>query len=47
MIAKSYLALKNPEKAKEFLTLAVNIVVLNEDDRKCKDEAEKLLSKLK
>ena len=47
MIAKSYLALKNNEKAKEYLTLAINIPVLNEDDRKCKEEAEKLLAKLK
>lgn len=47
MIAKSYLALKNNEKAKEYLKMAVNIPVLNEDDRKCKEEAEKLLGKLK
>lgn len=47
MIAKSYLALKNNEKAKEYATLAANIPVLNEDDRKCKEEAQKLLNKLK
>jgi regulator of microtubule dynamics protein 3 len=47
MIAKSYLALNNNEKAKEFLTQAANIAVLNEDDRKCKEEAQKLLGKVK
>lgn len=45
MIAKCYIALKDNAKAKEFLTKASNISVLNEDDRKCKEEAEKLLSK--
>jgi lipopolysaccharide biosynthesis regulator YciM len=47
MIAKCYIALKNNEKAKEFLTLAANISVQNEDDRKCQDEAKTLLSKYK
>lgn len=47
MIAKAYFALKDNEKAKEYLTLAVSIPVLNEDDRKCKEEAQKLLGKLK
>jgi hypothetical protein len=47
MIAKCYIALKNNEKAKEYLTKAVNIPVQNEDDRRCKEEAEKLLPKYK
>ncbi|KAG5672011.1 hypothetical protein PVAND_002174 [Polypedilum vanderplanki] len=47
MMGKCYLALKNNEKAKEFLTKASEIQVQNEDDRKCKEEATKLLSKVK
>lgn len=47
MIGKCYYQLKNTECAKEYLTKASNIVVLNEDDRKCKEEAEKLLKKIK
>jgi tetratricopeptide (TPR) repeat protein len=47
MIAKCYLAMKNNDQAKEFLSKASEITVQNEDDRKCKEEASKLLSKLK
>jgi tetratricopeptide (TPR) repeat protein len=47
MIGKCYYQLKDNEKAKEFLTKAANITVLNEDDRKCKEEAEALLKKVK
>lgn len=47
MIGRCYLALKNNDKAKEFLTKASSIIVENEDDRKCKEEATKLLSKVK
>jgi tetratricopeptide (TPR) repeat protein len=47
MIAKCYMALKNNEKAKEYLTMASAITVQNEDDRKCKEEATKLLGKVK
>lgn len=47
MIGKCYYQLKNNEKAKEYLTQAVNITVQNEDDRKCKEEAESLLKKVK
>lgn len=47
MIGKCYMAIKNNEKAREYLNLAANIPVLNEDDRKCKEEAEKLLPKVK
>lgn len=47
MIGKCYYLLKDNEKAKEFLTKAVNITVQNEDDRKCKEEAESLLKKVK
>ncbi|CRK94934.1 CLUMA_CG008425, isoform A [Clunio marinus] len=47
MIGKCYYQLKNMEKAKEYLTKAVNIPVQNEDDRKCKSEAESLLKKVK
>lgn len=47
MIGKCYYELKNNEKAKEYLTKAANIPVENEDDRKCKEEAEALLKKVK
>jgi len=47
MIGKCYYQLKDNEKAKEFLTKAANIKVENEDDRKCKAEAESLLKKFK
>lgn len=47
MIGKCYNILKNAEKAKEYLTLAANITVENEDDRKCKEEATALLKKVK
>jgi len=47
MIGKCYYQLKNNEKAKEYLERAIAIPVLNEDDRKCKEEAEKLLPKVK
>lgn len=47
MIGKCYYQLKDNEKAKEFLTKAANITVQNEDDRKCKAEAESLLKKVK
>lgn len=45
-IGKCYQALKNNEKAKEYLTRAANVQVLNEDDKKCKEEATALLKKL-
>lgn len=47
MIGKCYYNLKDNEKAKEWLTKAVNVVVQDEDDRKCKEEAESLLKKVK
>lgn len=47
MIGKCYYQLKNNEKAKEFLTKAAACPVQNEDDRKCKEEAESLLKKVK
>jgi hypothetical protein len=47
MIGKCYYQLKDNEKAKEYLCKAACVVVLNEDDRKCKEEAEKLLKKVK
>lgn len=47
MIGKCYLAMKDNEKAKEYLQKAASITVQNEDDRKCKEEATKLLSKVK
>ena len=47
MIGKCYYQLKNNEKAKEYLTKAAAIAVKNEDDRKCKEEAESLLKKVK
>uniref|UniRef100_A0A182JNV4 Regulator of microtubule dynamics protein 1 n=1 Tax=Anopheles christyi TaxID=43041 RepID=A0A182JNV4_9DIPT len=46
MLAKTYQALKQAEKAKEFMTLAANVAVLNEDDKQCKEEATKLLKKM-
>lgn len=47
MIGKCYYQLKNNEKAKEYLTIAAAIPVQNEDDRKCKEEADALLKKVK
>jgi tetratricopeptide (TPR) repeat protein len=47
MIGKCYYQLKNNEKAREYLTKAAGIVAANEDDRKCKEEAEALLKKVK
>lgn len=47
MIGKCYYQLKNYEKAKEYLTKAFSVPVQNEDDRKCKEEAETLLKKVK
>ncbi|EAT45291.1 AAEL003406-PA [Aedes aegypti] len=46
MLGKTYQALKNTGKAKEFLTLAANVKVLNEDDKQAKEEAATLLKKL-
>lgn len=46
MLGRTYQALKNNGKAKEFLTLAANVTVLNEDDKQAKEEAAKLLKKL-
>lgn len=47
MIGKCYYQLKENDKAKEFLTKGANVVVQNEDDRKCKEESESLLKKVK
>lgn len=50
MIAKCYQALKNNDKAKEYLVKAVKqggIQGGDSDDRKCLDEAESLLKKVK
>lgn len=47
MIGKCYYELKNNEKAKEYLTKAAAVPVQNEDDRKCKADAEALLKKVK
>lgn len=47
MIGKCYYQLKNNEKAKEYLVKAAAQQVQNEDDRKCKEEAEALLKKVK
>lgn len=46
MLGKTYYALKRNDKAKEYLTLAANVIVLNEDDKEAKEEATKLLKKL-
>lgn len=46
MLGKTCQALKQNDKAKEYLTLAANVVVLNEDDKQAKEEAAKLLKKL-
>ncbi|XP_058462995.1 regulator of microtubule dynamics protein 1-like [Malaya genurostris] len=46
MLGKTYHALKNSDKAKEYLTLAANVTVLNEDDKQAKEDAAKLLKKL-
>lgn len=46
MIGKCYMALKKNDKAKMFLEKAANCAVLNEDDKKCKEEASTLLKKL-
>lgn len=45
LIAKCYHNLKDNEKAKQYFTLAANITVANEDDKKCKEEATTLLKK--
>jgi len=45
LIAKCYQNLKNNEKAKHYFTLAANITVANEYDKKCKEEATALLKK--
>ena len=47
MVGKCYYELKDNDKAREWLTKAANIVVQDEDDRKCKEEAESLLKKVK
>lgn len=47
MIGKCYSQLKDNEKAKEYFTKGANVVVKNEDDRKCKEESESLLKKFK
>lgn len=47
MIGKCYYQLKDNEKAREYLTKAAAIPVQNEDDRKCKEEADSLLKKVK
>ncbi|XP_055837209.1 regulator of microtubule dynamics protein 1-like isoform X2 [Episyrphus balteatus] len=46
MIGKCHIALKQNDKAKGFLEKAANCAVLNEDDKKCKEEAVALLRKL-
>lgn len=46
MIGKCHMALKQNDKAKEFLEKAANCAVLNEDDKKCKEQAVALLKKL-
>lgn len=46
MLGKTNQALKRNDKAKEFLSLAANVTVLNEDDKQAKEEAAKLLKKL-
>lgn len=46
MLGKTCQALKQNDKAKEYLALAANVVVLNEDDKQAKEEAAKLLKKL-
>lgn len=46
MLGKTCQALKQNDKAKEYLTLAANVTVLNEDDKQAKEEAAKLLKKL-
>jgi len=45
LIAKCYQNLKDHEKAKHYFTLAANVTVANEDDKKCKEEATTLLKK--
>ncbi|XP_065084021.1 regulator of microtubule dynamics protein 1-like isoform X2 [Ochlerotatus camptorhynchus] len=46
MLGKTNQALKRNDKAKEYLSLAANVTVLNEDDKQAKEEAAKLLKKL-
>lgn len=45
LIGKCYAALKDTAKAKEYLERAANVKVLNEDDKRCKEEATGLLKK--
>lgn len=45
LIGKCYAALKDAVKAKEYLERAANVKVLNEDDKRCKEEATQLLKK--
>ncbi len=47
MIGKCYYNLKNYEEAKKYLAKCASITPLNEDDRKAKEESEKLLAKVK
>lgn len=46
MAGKCYLALEKKKEAKEFLEKAANCRVLNEDDKKSKEEATQLLKKI-
>jgi len=46
MLGKCYYQLNNKEKAKEWLSKAVEINVKNDDDKKCKEEALKLIKKV-
>ncbi|CAG9808312.1 unnamed protein product [Chironomus riparius] len=47
MIGKCYIAMKDNEKAKEYLIKASQVDLVSEDDKKCKEEGTKLLAKLK
>lgn len=47
MIGKCYMAMKNNAKAKEYFTQATAVNVINEDDKKCREEGTKLLAKVK
>lgn len=46
LIGKCYYNLNNKEKAREWLTKASEVTLKNDDDKKCKEEALKLLKKV-
>lgn len=47
LIGKCYNRLNNPDKAKEYWNQAANVAPNSIDNRKCIEEAKKLLSQIK